>query len=346
MRKFIRALENGALTIGTREIAAKFYLILIAFAIIFLVPVLVALIFPLFKKSLSKKGSILLYAFVTGFFLTMALFGFLKESLEISSISAPSSMPPEASSTQIKWATYGWNIFLLVSGLVGGLLFALGIRMTVKKISEKHLAKSKASVFVHTHDMVHNHEHGENEEHSHDHVAQEHKISTDEKNANNKLKVVALLLLLTHRIPEGFLIGYSLNNLYNQNIGSLSIAFFVSFIMHLIPEEMVFYYRQREMGVGRWKAIGISIGCLFLFLPMMLLGIFTGDYIQQIWQLRAFLQAMIAGIFFFTAVMEFLPEFYHAHHDKDLFKKVMITFMAGLVVCALILALHQHGTYN
>ncbi|UUD35281.1 ZIP family metal transporter [Mycoplasmopsis caviae] len=337
MKKFIKALENGAFSIGTREIAAKFYLILIAFAIIFLVPILVSLIVPLFKKKLSKNGSTLLYAFVTGFFLTMALFGFLKEALEISSTYAPSSLSANATLSQIRWATYGWNILLIVSGLIGGLIFAFSIKYLVKSVSKKHLAKSKASVFVHSHEHVQ----GDNEQHSH-----MDNLNTSTK-ADNRLKIVALLLLLTHRIPEGFLIGYSLNNLYvDKEIGTLGFAFFISFIMHLIPEEIVFYYRQREMGVSRWKAISTSIGCLFLFLPMMLLGIFLGKYIQNIWQLRAFLQATIAGIFFFTATMEFLPEFYSTHYDAKMFKKVMITFMAGLVVCALILAIHQHGKFN
>ncbi|WAM01367.1 hypothetical protein NWE60_01870 [Mycoplasmopsis felis] len=82
---------------------------------------------------------------------------------------------------------------------------------------------------------------------------------TLKEKVEGKLKLIALLLLLTHRIPEGLLIGYSLNQhipvdgvIYSQN-SALTTAYFLSLIFHLIPEETIFYLRLRESGLSPWK---------------------------------------------------------------------------------------------
>nr|WP_307921810.1 hypothetical protein [Mycoplasmopsis bovis] len=70
------------------------------------------------------------------------------------------------------------------------------------------------------------------------------------------------MLLLLHRIPEGFLIGFIISGIENKGITSTSVAFLISLILHLIPEQVLFYYRQREIGWSRAKALFISTLCL------------------------------------------------------------------------------------
>ena len=342
MAKFLEALYQCAPNGESAPYIQKLLFVLIASGILLLIPLLIATIFPIFKEKLSQKGTVILYAFVTGFFLTMAMFGFLRESLETSSLSAQSI--PDIK----KWQIYGWNILLVGGGLIIGLLLAWGIRSIVVYTSKKKIKENtQASVFIHTHDFNHEHhlDNGEDHVDAEHEVAPSHEMHIEQNNVNNnpKTKVVALLLLLTHRIPEGFIIGYTLNNIIaTQSFQALSLAFILSFIMHLIPEEIVFYYRQREMGIGRWKAMGISIGCLCLFIPMMFLGIYLGEYLGD-WHARALIESMIAGIFIFTSIIEFLPEFYHAHHDKKLFKTVLVVFMVGVALSVIVLCFHQHG---
>nr|WP_307927189.1 hypothetical protein [Mycoplasmopsis bovis] len=61
-------------------------------------------------------------------------------------------------------------------------------------------------------------------------------------NAQSKptYKLVAILLLLLHRIPEGFLIGFIISGIENKGITSTSVAFLISLILHLIPEQVLF----------------------------------------------------------------------------------------------------------
>ncbi|OAB48994.1 ZIP family metal transporter [Mycoplasmopsis gallinarum] len=331
------------------ENLAKFTFTLLVSLIILTIPILISLIFPLITKGrLSKKTTVLIYAFVTGFFICMALFGFARESLETVTtrgfsdknlINAP------------KWQLYLVNITIVGGGIALGLSIAYGLRKLGTIISKnKNLINDpEASAFIHSHELSHDNDHihyahGIAPDHS---VKRPYKVDNASRAEN---KVLALLLLLTHRIPAGILIGYSLNAFFvssnSLQFGGLSLAFMISFILHLIPEQIIFYYRQREMGISRLKASLWTIGSLLLFFPLMLIGIYLGKYLNEYWYLNALISAIVAGIFLFTAVVEFLPEFYHSHHDKKIFRIVMLIFMLGIVICAMILSFHEHGTFN
>ncbi|WP_338822533.1 ZIP family metal transporter [Mycoplasmopsis felifaucium] len=329
--------ENIHLSTGANTNLTYFIFILIAFGLLTLIPFLVTVIFAFSKAKLSQKSNIYLYSFICGFFITMATFGFLREALEISSVNKNNIN---------KWITYGWNICIVVSGLVLGLLFAWGIRSLIHYGAKKKLAKDKtASVFIHSHDLGHNLD----GKHDHDHgIAPTHleNIKNDKKDEQHPAyKLVAILLLLIHRIPESFLIGYIISIIGTSEgavITSVSIAFIVSAILHLIPEQLVFYYRLREMGKSRAMAITLSSASLLIFLPFMFLGTYAGQF-MNFPVLKGIIQSFVAGVFIFTSIVEFLPEFYHAHHDRKVFKLTMFLFMLGIVVCAFILSFHQHG---
>ncbi|VEU78396.1 ZIP family metal transporter [Mycoplasmopsis columbinasalis] len=318
---------------------AKFYFVLIA-ALIFLgIPILLVVILTFIKKQqLSKKGTVILYAFVTGFFITLAFFGFAREALEISSTQAGAR---GYTTNQI----YGWNILLVGFGLALGVGFGFGLKKLVDYIAKSKVIRNDAhaSAFVHSHDLLHDNDAHDHTSHSY---APDHSVTiATQTQSQQKNKIVALLLILTHRIPAGLIIGYSLNSFFEVGIGSfnaISGAFLISFVLHLIPEILIFYFRQLEMGVTRAKACGWSIASLLMLIPLMYIGIYLGKYINQVWQLSAFLQACVGGIFVFTGVIEFLPEFYHAHHEPKIFKRVMFAFFLGIIVCVIILAFHTH----
>ncbi|MCE6115509.1 ZIP family metal transporter [Mycoplasmopsis agalactiae] len=332
MTKFWNVLYSS---LGYNQPLAIFIAILVVFVLIAIIPFLVNLIFAFTKEKLNSKGTVLLYAFMCGFFLTMATFGFLKESLEISSINTSAILNSD-------FKIYGWNILVVVGGLIIGIGFAALVRQLVRKSINSKIATDKsARLFLHSHDI--GHDHGDMDHHEHE-IAPSHDIQIS-SNAQSKpaYKLVAILLLLLHRIPEGFLIGFIISGIESKGITSTSVAFLISLILHLIPEQVLFYYRQREMGWSRAKALFISTLCLFLFLPAMLLGGYLGKHIYSIWQLRAMVQSFIAGIFIFISILEFLPEFYHAHHDKKLFFWTIFVFMVGIIFCAFVLAFHKHG---
>ncbi|WP_029513396.1 ZIP family metal transporter [Mycoplasmopsis primatum] len=332
MNQFWNSLYSS---LGYNSQLTAFVIILIVLSIIVIVPFLVNLVFAFTKEKLNKKGTVLLYAFMCGFFITMALFGFLKESLEISSVNNNAIY-----NENIK--IYGWNILVVVGGLALGLCFAWLVRFLIRLSISNKISKDKtARLFLHSHDIAHDHHNDQEHEHQ---IAPNHDIQNAHVTENKPgYKIVAILLLLLHRIPEGFLIGFIISGIENKGITSTSFAFLISLILHLIPEQIIFYYRQREMGWSRAKALTISTLCLLLFLPAMIIGAYSGHHIYGIWQLRAVVQSFIGGVFIFLSILEFLPEFYHAHHDKKLFLWTMILFFLGIVICAFILSFHKHG---
>ncbi|KUH47555.1 ZIP family metal transporter [Mycoplasmopsis meleagridis] len=320
---------------------AQFYITLLGFIVFLIIPLLICLILPFVKKKqLSKKASVILYAFSTGFFIAMAVFGFLREALEVSTtkINVPSIA-----------ATYGWNILLVGGGVIVGIVLAFSLRQLVRYIYSLKSIKNdpKAVALIHFHTIEHSND--SQTHHNHD-IAPSHSTENNHLETNQKTKasnkVVALLLLLTHRIPSGLFIGYSLNSFAGFSIGTsstLGFAFLVSFILHIIPEILIFYFRQREMGYSPWKASLWSIASLLIFLPLLLIGMYFGSYINYYPQIMAFANALIGGVFIFTAIVEFLPEFYHSHHDKKIFSKVLLTFFLGFITCIIILSFHSHG---
>ncbi|MGV2393620.1 UNVERIFIED_CONTAM: hypothetical protein O8I53_12140 [Campylobacter lari] len=177
-------------------------LILIVTASIVILPIIVTIIFAFSKEKLSQKSSVLLYAFVCGFFITMALFGFLRESLETSSLYV-------AKSNKITpLAGLGYNVLIVCGGLLSGLGFAYLVRYLVRLATLKKISKDQeAAVFLHSHDLAHDDDHA----HIHHEIAPDH-LEFKEKQTPNEshpsYKLVAILLLLIHRIPEGFLIGH------------------------------------------------------------------------------------------------------------------------------------------
>ncbi|MFL1058663.1 hypothetical protein ACJONP_05180, partial [Mycoplasmopsis synoviae] len=73
---------RSILTKNTDVNIVKFAGVLIFAAILLVVPLIIALVFPLIKKKLNRDKKIYLYAFSSGFFIMLATIGFIKEGLE------------------------------------------------------------------------------------------------------------------------------------------------------------------------------------------------------------------------------------------------------------------------
>lgn len=322
--------------VGSLE--TKILLVFIFLVILLLIPIFISLLLPFFFKQLNNKTKTYLYAFVTGFFIVMSLFGFMREALEISSVNS-----------QRDWGenyVYISNILIVAGGSLIGIFISFFIKYIISyKVNKKLLASKQMSAFVHVHDHdksnVHSHTHPDIIFNKHDSVELTKDIN---KKSESKLKFVALLLLLTHRIPEGIILGNSISLIVEGSSNDITIAFIISLILHLIPEEIIFFYRLREAGYSKWKAVLISISGLLLFLPFMLIGSIIGKYILQNWVIYAAMQSLIGGIFLFTSLVEFFPEFYHSNFDKKSWVKTLIFLFAGIIISIFILSFHLHGS--
>ncbi|WP_435128975.1 ZIP family metal transporter [Mycoplasma sp. 6243] len=318
---------------------SKFLLSLIFLIVLLMVPIILSFVLPIFKKQIQKT-KVYLYAFSTGFFIILASFGFLRESLEVAS--HHSEIFGEGTSVY-----YLSNIGMVGGGILVGLTFAFVLKFVISSKLNKQLMKSKKlSVFVHEHKHS-------NSEHDHTHSHEEFLSNREDKlqlventllaKTEGKLKLIALLLLLTHRIPEGLLIGYNLSQVAADvsKASDITVAYFISLILHLIPEETIFYLRLRDAGFSPWKALFTSFAGLGLFLPFILIGIYGGDFVSD--PLKSLIYSGIGGIFIFTSLVEFFPEFYHEIFNKKKWFITLLMLFLGVVFSVIILSIHSHG---
>ncbi|WP_426461519.1 ZIP family metal transporter [Mycoplasma hafezii] len=343
MSNFLQEISSKIMDGVGNEVLGKILIVVIFLLVLLAIPVGISVLFPLFKSKLNHRTKVYLYAFSTGFFIVLSTFGFLREALE-------QAGEATAHSNYSEWGKYGYNIAVVFGGLVGGILFSFTLKFAISyRINKKLLHSKKLSLFIHDH----SHEHG-GEGHVHEHPAhifsQEDSIELAEEalaeKISGKMKIIALALLLTHRIPEGFLIGYNLSLTVNGQeaaVTNLTLAYFISLILHMIPEELVFYYRLREAGYGRWNSLLISTIMDMLFLPFMLIGMFAGTSIASNPGAQGALMAIIAGIFLFTSLVEFFPEFYHVEMSKKRWMATIIALFIGVAFAVFVLCFHSHS---
>ncbi|WP_306429070.1 ZIP family metal transporter [Mycoplasma sp. 1578d] len=343
MIHFLKDLYESLWILTSSSGTAKFIIVLIFLSILLFIPIVISFLFPLLKKQLNKSSKVYLYAFTTGFFLIMSTFGFMRESLEISSVFSDALLSENKTNRSLY--IYLYNILLVGGGVFIGVLSAYFIKFVISyRINQKLMQIQKLQVFVHEHSdehgHVHTHQHPSYIFNNQDRSEVIQDTLTDKVEA--KFKIIALVLLLTHRIPEGLLLGYNINLLLQGQNNSLSFVFIFSLILHLIPEEMVFYYRLRDSGFAKWTSLFISLLGLFLFLPFMLIGVYSGNFINSAWELKSLIFAAIGGIFLFTSLVEFFPEFYHYNMEKKRWFKVIATLFIGVICAVLLLSIHTH----
>ncbi|MGL5205241.1 MAG: hypothetical protein ACRC63_03245, partial [Metamycoplasmataceae bacterium] len=223
------------------------YIILIVSSIIIAIPWLYGLILPIVKPTISKTATMYLYAFSSGFFLILAIFGFYAEVKE------ELTNHFEALDYS-QGAIWGINV-----GVIGGVSFViLGLSILIKYLVGKKIAKNDESALV----ADHNHSN----------------LIYNLNDVNPRSKILALLLLLSHRIPGGLIIGFLIANIQRNNeVSVVNIVFLITFILHIIPEELVLYYRQMEIGVYKWRAAFYSFLGTFLLVPFIIIGAYSSE---------------------------------------------------------------------
>lgn len=204
------------------------------------IPLIYGLVLPIFKPKISKKANKYLYAFSSGFFLIMATVLFIGESkihLEEHFQTAVVNNPGGAK---------------VITGLVIGAVILMGLMIS---LGLKYFFASKSAD-------------GLNHNHDHDHLI------FNLNDHNPKSKAFAIFFLLSHRIPDGLIIGTLCTAIAREQggIDVTNIIFLCSFVIHIIPEELIIYYRQIDMGVGRKKATMNSLVAIIAVIPLIIIG--------------------------------------------------------------------------
>ncbi|WP_027124109.1 hypothetical protein [Mycoplasmoides pirum] len=320
---------------------------LILSLIIILIPIIIAFIIPLFERKKQKiRSTLYLYAFTIGFFVVLGLFGEISEGKELA-VDAANHIDQNNF-----WLSFGYQILVLVIGGIIGLFGALGFKYLVNKKLGKY--NSNFPIEKHSeHPAFHNHPHA-------------HDLLINRNKNDTKSKTTALYLVLSHRFAAGLFLGYIINqivsnnytttqnsivetiinNSYNLNLkhgavsneGGINLAFFIGFFLHLIPEEAIIYYRQREMGIKRSKSILNSILMILILVPFIFLGANIGTFVSDLWWLNGIIHVIVGVLFVFTALVEFFPEVIQEAKTQKKWYLTITWMIIGIIVCFILVS--------
>ena len=285
------------------------------------IPVLYGALLPILKPQLSKQTSRYLYAFSSGFFMILATVGFLADSKEALG---------NFFGTQFDNIGLVYTMVAIV--LASVVVFALSMALLAKYKFVKRLQGQDESAFVAGHE--------------HDHII------FNNSDYNPKSKKLALFLLLSHRMPGGLILGLLAASIASANgqINLENILFLIVFVIHIVPEELIMYYRQIEIGISRWKAVRNSIFSTLFLVPFIIIGATVAFSLPTDSQSLAvvngivmpIVQALAASFLLFTSMIEFFPEFLHHKLNGREWYKTIILFIIGIIVALIILAFHKH----
>ncbi|ENY68484.1 Hypothetical protein, predicted transmembrane protein [Metamycoplasma auris 15026] len=308
---FFASIKNGNLSL--------FLNLVVYISIIVALPLVMLGIFALFKnkpnQSKNGNGLVYMYSFSTGMFLMIGTFGFMREGYEIAKVFTHSYLNfSEIGRTAVLSAIMG------VSCLIG-LAIAIGGRYIFIKASKTD-------------------PHKEHIEHSHS----DHLISFKDID-NPKAAWLAIIMLLSHRIVDGFFIGYAVFRIwYANNTFSSSIVLLITFTIHILIEMAIVYFRQIQYGEKKSKAILYNFLTFLLIIPFIFIGAYSGIVIStNLSWIQSALLTMGGAIIVFTSVFELVPEFIHIR-NKDL-KTLYITlsvFALSIAFTIILLSFHTH----
>ena len=279
------------------------------------VPLIYGICLPIFKPRISPRAYKYLYAFSSGFFIMMSTVLFIGESkthLEEEFITIFSD--------NIVLAKTITGI-MIASLILVGLLFSLGL----KYFFAKHF-KGKAI-------------NSENEtKHDHD------ELIFNLNDHNPKSKAFAIFFLLSHRIPDGLIIGTLATQIAKSgDINPVNIVFLCSFLIHIIPEELIIYYRQIQMNIPVKKATINSLIAVCSIIPLIVLGsVITWFSLNNEFAIHV-VQLIAASFLLFISIVEFIPEFIHdvKTNGKEWYIIILI-WIIGIAIGIFVLSFHDH----
>lgn len=289
-----------------------------------LLPIIMIFVVSKFKPNIKKSSNVYLYAFSSAILILIATFGFFSEShLGISDALVAGG---KLSNTALgKWIAEDSGFrqqlltsIIITSGAALGIILSLLSRIYFSKFfgSETH------------------------QDHSH-HEHQDHIISFNDVD-NPKAAWLAILLLLSHRIVDGIILGTTITKV---SLGQpINVGLIVTFNIHIFIEVLIIYYRQIQYGQKIKKAVIYNLISTIIFLPVMLISAFLGAFFEKVWWLTPFITAAAGAIITFVTIIELVPEFIHLKDaDKKKWYNTLIFFCLGILVALVVLSFHSHS---
>lgn len=300
---------------------AIFINLLIYSGLLLALPIIFTLIISKFKPKLSKVGTFYLYAFSSAILLMVGTVGLIGEGIE----GFRDFIETNQTITSLNSA---YKILIAIFSVAGasflGLLFVIGLRyLFVKRFGELHINHS-----FHQHN---------------DHIFNENEIDVIHQQSNTKKQaLLVIILLLTHRTIDGFILGSSVAHITNEST-KLNIGLLVIFNIHIILEVIIVYYRQIQYGEKKKKAVLYTILTLVMIVPIMFVGAFINKYLQAIGWFLPLVSISGGSILSFVSVIELAPEFIHFKKtETKTWYKILAFFALGIVLSVTLIILDAH----
>lgn len=273
-------------------------------------PLFLVFLLPIFKPTISQKANRLLYAFSSGFFLITATVLLISES----------KTHLEENFQQIVSNDIGAKAItatVICAIVLGALVISLIFKFLFSKNKKGHSA------------------------HNHSHDDEILMLSSE----NKRTKGFAFFFLFSHKIPDGLIIGLLCAQIAKSpEISVANIVFLCSFIIHILPEELITYYRQIDMGIKKSRAALNSFLADCIVIPLIIIGSIIGWFSLENEIAIYIIQLIAAAFLLFLSVVEFLPEFLHDVKigDKRWYITVFVFFL-GVAVALFVICFHDHS---
>ncbi|MBN3534622.1 ZIP family metal transporter [Mycoplasma procyoni] len=279
---------------------------------------MLVLLIAVVKPKIKKSSNIYLYALSAGMLLIIGTVGFLREGYD----NLEKSFHNPAFFNQEWLHQNPYNEQFIVMGIIGaGAILGISTIFVVRYMFVKFF---KVDV------------HKDHEEHGH----HDHMISFTDVD-NPKAAWLAILLLLSHRTIDGFILGATVSRITSGD--KLNIGLIITFNIHILIEILIVYYRQVQYGQTVKKAVIYNLLTTLLLIPIMFVGAYINQVLRQTWWIIPIVNASGGSILTFVVVIELVPEFIHLRNNtkKDWYI-ALIFFAIGIIGTLMILAFHTH----
>ncbi|ACF07027.1 Uncharacterised protein [Metamycoplasma arthritidis] len=293
--------------------------LLIYIAILLGIPMLFLSFLSLFKLHPTNKKTIYLYAFSTGMFLMIGAAGFIKEGWVLLE----------------QWFHKKDGGLLLTKGIVALEQSFIAMIVGYSAMIGLAIVIIGRYVFIRTAKVDFHKKHS-------DHGHSEH-ITSFRDIDNPKAAWSAILMLLSHRIIDGLVLGITIYQVTINGVNKANIPLIVTFNIHILLEIIIVYYRQMQYGEKRTKAILFNFITLLLIIPIMFFGAFLGKFLDRIGWLIPSLEIMGGTIVIFMSIIELVPEFIHYRNEKvKTIYGTLATIALAMVFTLVLLSFHTH----
>lgn len=272
-------------------------------------PLILVVLLPIFKPTISEKANRYLYAFSSGFFLITATVLLIGESKTHLEEGLGNVINNEVGTKAVLAVVLSMTVLLmLLLSLAGKFFFA-----------------KKRGINVHSHN------------HDDEIIVNEHK--------DKRSKAFAFFFLFSHKIPDGLIIGLLCAQIAKSpEISIANIVFLCSFVIHVLPEELITYYRQIDMGISKKRAALNSFLADVIVVPLVIIGSIIGWYSLENDIAIYMVQLVAASFLLFLSIVEFIPEFVHDVKigNKSWYLTVIIFFI-GIAAALFVICFHDHS---